>query len=60
MIAVSAEAGEGWGVTAGFLRDAFAAPSWTDTTVEPIQVTAMPEGEPPLSLRAFLLRSTRA
>ena len=60
IIAVSVEAGEGWGVTADFLRDAFAAPSWTDTTIEPIQVTALPEGEPPLSLHALLLRSTRA
>jgi SAM-dependent methyltransferase len=60
IVAVSIDAGEGWGITEGFLRDAFAAPLWTGTSVEPIQVTAMPEGEPPLSLRAHLLRAVRA
>jgi SAM-dependent methyltransferase len=60
VVAVSVEAGEGWGITEDFLRAAFAAPSWTETTVEPTRVTALPEGEPPLSLRAHLLRSVRA
>jgi len=60
IVAVSVEAGEGWGITEEFLRDRFGSPSWTETTVEPIQVTAMPEGEPPLSLRAHLLRTRRA
>jgi SAM-dependent methyltransferase len=59
IVAVSVEAGEGWGITEEFLRDAFGSPWWTDTTVEPIEVTAMPEGEPPLSLRAHLLRTVR-
>ena len=60
IVAVSVEAGEGWGITEDFLRSAFAAPDWTGTSVEPIEVTAMPEGEPPLSLRAHLLRTVRA
>jgi len=60
IIAVSVEAGEGWGVTEDFLRAAFAPPSWTGTSIEPIQVTAMPEGEAPRSLRAHLLRTVRA
>jgi SAM-dependent methyltransferase len=60
VVAVSIAAGEGWGITEEFLRSAFAAPRWTDTTIEPIQVTAMPEGEPELSLRAHLLRTVRA
>ena len=59
IVAVSIEAGEGWGITEDFLRDAFAPPLWTGTSIEPIQVTAMPEGEEPLSLRAHLLRTAR-
>lgn len=59
IVAVSVEAGEGWGITGDFLRAAFAAPPWTGTSIEPIQVTAMPEGEAPLSLRAHLLRTVR-
>jgi SAM-dependent methyltransferase len=60
IVAVSVEAGEGWGISEDFLRDAFGSPRWRDTTIEPVDVTAMPEGEAPLSLRAHLLRAVRA
>jgi len=59
VLAMSIESGEGWGLTEAFLHACFPAPTWTATTVEPITITAEPDGEH-LSLRGFLLRTTRA
>jgi SAM-dependent methyltransferase len=55
VLAVSAEAGQGWGLTADRLRAEFAEPDWVDTRVEPTEVTAQM-----LSLPALLLRTHRA
>ena len=55
ILAVSAEAGPGWSLTAGLLRSLFATADWVDTRVEPADVTAQA-----LSLPALLLRTRRA
>ena len=59
VLAVSVEDGQGWGVTEGLLRSAFAPPSWRDTEVRPIAVAAEVDGEG-LTLPGFLLRTVRA
>jgi hypothetical protein len=55
VLAVSAEAGEGWEVTEEFLRSRFAGPRWTGTRVEPVDVVART-----VVLPGFLLRTVRS
>ncbi|GAB1691538.1 hypothetical protein KRM28CT15_33410 [Krasilnikovia sp. M28-CT-15] len=59
VLAVSWEAGQGWGVTEEFLRASFPVPRWVDTAVTPIDVAAELPGRE-LLLRGFLLRTVRA
>jgi hypothetical protein len=59
VLAVSLEAGQGWGVTEEFLREAFPEPEWVDTEVEEIDVAAELDGRE-FSLPGFLLRTVRA
>jgi ubiquinone/menaquinone biosynthesis C-methylase UbiE len=59
VLAVSFEAGQGWGVTEEFLRASFAEPVWVDTEIEQIEVAAE-LGDQEFSLRGFLLRTVRA
>jgi SAM-dependent methyltransferase len=59
VLAISAEAAQGWGLTEQFLRSSFAEPDWIDTRVDPIEVAADLNGEA-LSLAGFLLRTVRA
>ncbi|MEV0002649.1 class I SAM-dependent methyltransferase [Micromonospora sp. NPDC050980] len=58
VLAVSPEAGGGWGLDAGALRSSFPEPTWTHTTVEPITVLARVDAEH-LHLPGHLLRTTR-
>ncbi|QLQ35760.1 class I SAM-dependent methyltransferase [Micromonospora robiginosa] len=59
VLAVSPQAGEGWGLDADALRSAFPEPTWTHTTVEPIDVLARVDtGD--LHLPGHLLRATRS
>jgi SAM-dependent methyltransferase len=59
VLAVSREAGQGWGVTEEFLRAGFAEPQWVDTEVGEIDVAAEIGGRE-LHLPGFLLRTVRA
>jgi ubiquinone/menaquinone biosynthesis C-methylase UbiE len=59
VLAVSAAAGVGWGVTEEFLRAGFSAPEWADTEVDDIDVVGRLDGEP-FVMRGFLLRAIRA
>jgi hypothetical protein len=59
VLAVSWEAGQGWGVTEEFLRAGFAEPQWVDTEVGKIDVAADIGGRE-LGLPGFLLRTVRA
>jgi hypothetical protein len=59
VLAVSLEAGHGWGMTEESLRAGFAEPEWIDTEVEAIAVAAETGGKQ-LSLPGFLLRTVRA
>jgi SAM-dependent methyltransferase len=59
VLAVSPEAGQGWGVTEEFLRAGFPEPEWVDTEVEEIDVAAEIGGRE-LFLSGFLLRTVRA
>jgi 2-polyprenyl-3-methyl-5-hydroxy-6-metoxy-1,4-benzoquinol methylase len=59
VLAVSAEAGQGFGVTEEFLRESFPKPVWAATRIERTTVTAEPGGEK-LSFPALLLRAVRA
>ncbi|MFI7214245.1 class I SAM-dependent methyltransferase [Micromonospora maritima] len=59
VLAVSPEAGQGFGLDVDALRASFPEPSWTRTTVEPIDVLARVEsGE--LRLAGNLLRTVRS
>jgi SAM-dependent methyltransferase len=58
VLAVSPQAGQGWGLTAEYLRDAFRAPDWEGTRIEPIEVAADVDGQP-LALAGFLTRTVR-
>ena len=59
VLAVSFEAGHGWGLTELFLRASFAEPLWVGTRVDSIDVSAEPDGQH-LTLPGFLLRTLRA
>ncbi len=59
VLAVSLEAGHGWGVTEELLRAGFAEPEWAGTEVEEVDVAAETGGGK-LRLRGFLLRTVRA
>ncbi|MFR9779996.1 hypothetical protein ACL02O_28570 [Micromonospora sp. MS34] len=59
VLAVSREAGQGWGVTEQFLRAGFAEPEWVDTEIDEIDVVAETGGRT-LSMPGFLLRTVRA
>ena len=59
VLAVSLEAGLGWGVTEEFLRACFPEPEWVGTQVEEIDVAAELDGRE-FSLLGFLLRTVRA
>jgi SAM-dependent methyltransferase len=58
VLAVSTEAGMGWGVTRDALTRAFAEPDWAETTIEPADVLAVIDGEE-FHLPAFLLTTRR-
>jgi ubiquinone/menaquinone biosynthesis C-methylase UbiE len=55
VLAVSIEAGHGWGLTEEFLRTSFAEPLWTGTDVQDITVIAQD-----IELRGFLLTAKRS
>ncbi|MEV4537701.1 class I SAM-dependent methyltransferase [Asanoa sp. NPDC049518] len=59
VLGISAAAGHGWNMTEEFLRRSFPEPTWTDTTVDDIEVFAKVEGED-LRMPGFLLRTVRA
>jgi len=59
VLAVSLDAGEGWGVTEKFLRACFPEPEWVETRVERIEVAAQMGGRD-FFLNGFLLRTVRA
>ncbi|MFD4206123.1 class I SAM-dependent methyltransferase [Micromonospora tulbaghiae] len=59
VLAVSPEAGEGWGLDAEALRAAFPEPDWTHVGVERIDVLAR-VGDADLPLAGNLLRATRS
>ncbi|WP_422748514.1 class I SAM-dependent methyltransferase [Micromonospora sp. WMMD1219] len=59
VLAVSPDAGEGWGLDADALRGAFPEPDWTHVTVERIDVLARVGGAD-LRLAGNLLRATRS
>ena len=59
VLAVSLDAGEGWGVTEELLRAFFPEPTWVDTEVEEIEVAAELGGQA-FFLQGFLLRTVRA
>lgn len=59
VLAMSTEAGQGWGQTEESLRTRFAAPHWVSTAVDGIQIHARWQGEE-LQLPGFLLTTHRA
>lgn len=59
VLAVSWDAGQGWGVTEELLRASFSEPDWVNTRVERIDVAAETGGQR-LALPGFLLRTVRA
>lgn len=59
VLAVSTDAGQGWGLTSEFLHAAFPAPTWTGTAVSDIGITATTDGQE-FTLRGLLLRTHRA
>ncbi|NES27189.1 methyltransferase domain-containing protein [Micromonospora terminaliae] len=59
VLAVSPEAGHGWGLTERELRAGFAGPAWTGTEVRGIDVVAETGGQT-LHLAGHLLRTVRA
>ncbi|MFU8850587.1 methyltransferase domain-containing protein [Micromonospora sp. SL1-18] len=59
VLAVSPDAGHGWGVTEEFLRAGFPEPEWVDTAIEEIDVAAAWGGQE-FCLPGFLLRTVRA
>jgi ubiquinone/menaquinone biosynthesis C-methylase UbiE len=54
VLAVSLQAGHGWGVTEAFLRTSFAEPQWTGTDIQPAQVVAQD-----IELTGFLTTTKR-
>ncbi|MEV6345261.1 class I SAM-dependent methyltransferase [Actinoplanes sp. NPDC051851] len=58
VLAVSAEAGEGWTVTRDYLEATFTAPHWVSTIVKDVQVIAE-DGYDKITMPGFLLRTTR-
>ncbi|WP_147916185.1 class I SAM-dependent methyltransferase [Ruania zhangjianzhongii] len=59
VLAMSAEAGQGWGQTEASLRMRFAEPDWVSSAVDGIQISARWQGED-LSMPGFLLTTHRA
>ena len=59
VLAMSIEAGQGWGQTEESLRTRFAEPDWVSSAVDGIQVSARWQGED-LQLPGFLLTTRRA
>ena len=59
ILAVSTEAGMGWGVTRDALIRTFSEPRWVETTIEPVNVLACIADEE-AHLRSFLLTTRRA
>ncbi|MCA2213010.1 methyltransferase domain-containing protein [Jidongwangia harbinensis] len=57
VLAVSPQAGQGWGLTEEYLRASFAEPTWTGTRIEEIDVAAETDGRQ-LTLSGYLLRTT--
>ncbi|MEV6970675.1 class I SAM-dependent methyltransferase [Hamadaea sp. NPDC051192] len=59
VLAMSVEAGQGWGVTAKYLRETFGGPEWTDTRVDDIEIAAdLKPGD--LRMPGFLVRTRRS
>ncbi|SNY45070.1 class I SAM-dependent methyltransferase [Paractinoplanes atraurantiacus] len=59
VLAIAHEGTQDWGLTEDYLHTAFAAPTWTATTIERTQITADDAGTH-LLLPALLLRTTKA
>ncbi|HIZ35253.1 MAG TPA: class I SAM-dependent methyltransferase [Candidatus Ruania gallistercoris] len=59
VLAMSIEAGQGWGQTEESLRTRFAAPTWVSSAVDGIQIHARWQGED-LHMPGFLLTTHRA
>ena len=59
VLAVSLEADQGWGVTAEWLGEVFAPPTWAGTSIDDVEVAAEMGGRQ-LSLPGFLLSTQRA
>ncbi len=59
VLAISPEAGQGWGETETTLRTRFAAPTWVSSAVEQIEVHARWQGEE-LRMPGHLLATRRA
>jgi SAM-dependent methyltransferase len=58
VLAVSAEAGEGWTVTREFLESSFTGPHWDNTIIKDVEVIAE-AGFEKVTMPGFLLRATR-
>jgi SAM-dependent methyltransferase len=59
VLAISADAGQGWGVTRDLLQQWFPEPTWTDSTIKDVQILAQADGEK-LSMPGLLLRTARS
>jgi hypothetical protein len=57
VLAISAAAGQGWGITEEYLRAAFGEPHWTGTRIAETEIVARVEGEP-LALPGYLVTAT--
>jgi SAM-dependent methyltransferase len=59
VLAISAEAGDGWTITRDILAQCLPEPVWTDTKIKDVQVTAE-VGDNKILMPGFLLRTARA
>ncbi|BCY10382.1 bifunctional 2-polyprenyl-6-hydroxyphenol methylase/3-demethylubiquinol 3-O-methyltransferase UbiG [Actinoplanes sp. L3-i22] len=59
VLAVSADAGDGWTITRDILTACFPEPVWTDTVIKDVQVTAEINDENVI-MPGYLLRTARA
>lgn len=59
VLAISADAGEGWTITRDYLNECFPEPVWTDTKIKDVEAEAEVDGAK-VRMPAFLLRTARA
>ncbi len=59
VLAISADAGEGWTITRDYLLQCFPEPVWTDAKIKDVEAEAEVDGAK-IRLPAFLLRTARA